>query len=258
MGAALVFTFVLGAWLGTAIAAVMLLVMRFRHGWWLVGAATLVLVAGVALGSGHQHRLTGGKRLLIWQSAISMIRNHPILGIGLDNFQHYYTPAHGDGVSPTAHDQSGRCSLGLGYIQKTHDALTEPCISHPHNLVLDLWLSTGIVGLVAFIALQAVFWSILWRARSVLTLSPVLLGAGGAMLAGLIHGMVDNGYFLVDLSALTWLLFAIASMYATSLPQEPTNGRWWNAFGRRGSGDPANRRSDWVRAVDSGPPGTSL
>ena len=136
MGVALVFTFVLGAWLGTAIAAVMVLLVRFRHGWWLIAAATFVLVAGVALGSGPAHRITGGKRLLIWQSAVEMIRDHPILGIGLDNFQHYYTPAHGDGVSPNAKDQSGQCEHGLGYIQDKHAALTEPCISHPHNLVL--------------------------------------------------------------------------------------------------------------------------
>src|SRR5581483_4254161 len=85
MLASLIFTFVLGAWLGTAIALVFLLLIRFRHGWWLVAAATLVLVAGVALGGGKAHSITEGKRLLIWQSAIHMGEANPILGIGMDN-----------------------------------------------------------------------------------------------------------------------------------------------------------------------------
>jgi len=45
----------------------------------------------------------------------------------------------------------------------------------------------------------------------------VLLGTGAAMLAGLLHGLVDNGYFLVDLSALMWLMFGIASMFSSAL-----------------------------------------
>lgn len=218
MLATLIFTFVLGAWLGTAIAVVMLLVVRFRHGWWLVAAATLVLTAGVALGSGKAHSVTEGKRISIWISAIHMIRDHPILGIGLDNFQTYYAPRSGDGVGLNAKQQSGRCKHGLGYMLK--NASNEPCFSHPHNFVLDFWLSTGIVGLAAFLWLQTVFWSILWRARALVNLSPVLLGTGGAMLASLLHGLVDNAYFLVDLSALMWLLFGVASMYATALTEQ--------------------------------------
>jgi putative inorganic carbon (HCO3(-)) transporter len=221
---ALIFTFVLGAWLGSAIAVVMVLLVRFRHGWWLVAAATFVLVIGVALGGGKAHSITEGKRLLIWQSAIHMIQANPILGIGMDNFQHWYAPRAGDGVGLNARDQSGRCQHGLGYIDNSSkDALSEPCFSHPHNLVLDFWLSTGIVGLAAFLWLQFVFWSVLWRARNVLSLSPALLGAGGAMLAGLLHGMVDNAYFLVDLSSLMWLLFALASMCSCAMI-EPTSG----------------------------------
>jgi len=215
MLAALIFTFVLGAWLGTAIAVVMVLLVRFQHGWWLVAAATLVLVAGVTLGSGSAHQITADKRLDIWQSAIHMIEDHPILGIGMDNFQHYYAPKHGDGVSLKALQESGRCQHGEGYMLPA--AWNEPCFSHPHNLILDFWLSTGIVGLVAFIWLQFVFWSILWKVRPLLTLSPVLLGAGGAMLAGLLHGLVDNGYFLVDLSTLMWLMFGIASMFSAAM-----------------------------------------
>jgi putative inorganic carbon (hco3(-)) transporter len=211
MCAALLVTFVLGAWLGTAVAAFAILLARFRPGWWVVAPAGLILVAGLALGLGKAHTVTAGNRMNIWRSAIHIIRDHPVLGIGPDNFQHYYAPIRGDNVSPRAHSPSGKCRHGLGYMEPAASA--EPCLSHPHDEFLDFWLSTGIVGLVAFISLEFVFWRVVWNHRRVLRDTPVLLGAGGAMLAGLLHGLVDNGYFLVDLGLLFWVLLALASLY---------------------------------------------
>jgi len=218
MGLVLVATFVLGAWLGTAIAVLAVLLVKFRPGWWVVAPAVVVLAAGLALGLGKAHSVTAGNRVDIWQSAIRMIHDHPILGIGPDNFQHYYAPVHGDNVGPNARWASGRCYHGLGYMEQA--AHSEPCLSHPHDEFLDFWLSTGIAGLAAFIWLQAVFWRIIWRRRNELGSLPVLLGAGTAMLASLLHGLVDNSYFLVDLSLIMWVLFGVASLSAIPMSTE--------------------------------------
>ena len=64
-------------------------------------------------------------RLRLWQSALEMVRDHPLWGIGLDQFLYLY---------PT-------------YMHP--DAWREPNLSHPHNLLLDFWLRLGLLGLVA-------------------------------------------------------------------------------------------------------------
>ena len=48
------------------------------------------------------------------------------------------------------------------------------------------------------------------------TFLPVLLaGSMAAMLAALIHGLVDNSYFLEDVALLFWMLCAFVSYAAT-------------------------------------------
>jgi O-antigen ligase len=116
-----------------------------------------------------------------------MLRDFPITGIGLDQF------------------------LWLNQSRYIDPRIwSERYASHPHNLMLDSWLSLGILGLALlglFIGLGAwiVFRSHTGRAH----LSPWQLGAIGCLAAGLGHGLVDNGYFLADLSAMTWLAIAL-------------------------------------------------
>ncbi len=226
MVVALVLTFSLGAWIAVAITTLAFLAVsftspgmavplllrspRFQLG---LGVLVILLIALIAAGSlsghlasafTHVHGITAGRRIDVWQSSLRMIRDHPIFGVGPDNFLHYYAPTHQRFIP---------CRHGLGYMQPSaHD---EPCLSHPHDEVLDLWLSVGLLGLFAFAWLQFVFWRVLWRKGAEILQTPVLLGAGAAMLAGLIHGLIDESYFLIDLSMLTWLFFAIASLSLT-------------------------------------------
>ena len=98
-------------------------------------------------------------RLRVWQSALQMILDHPITGLGLDQFLYAYR---------------GR------YIMP--DAWQEPNLSHPHNFLLDFWLRLGILGLIVFFWIQAIFWrqSIhLYRiTRKAVTPRPVDVRAG--------------------------------------------------------------------------------
>jgi O-antigen ligase len=239
---ALLFTFSRGAWLAIVVACLALAAIRAR-GRWIVAAAVLVGAAVLvyrgpqtidALRSGHSN--TVQRRFYLWQSSARMIRDHPIVGIGPDNFLHYYAPRH---------QLYLQCNPGLGYMDPR--ASVEPCLSHPHDEVLDLWLSTGILGLAAFVWLQVVFWRNAIAAfrtlgaqsdsgsgrgqadRDGLSGSPVVdpqtvptrvvrilvAGTMGAMLAGLIHGLVDNSYFLEDLSLVFWMFCAFISYLVT-------------------------------------------
>jgi O-antigen ligase len=90
----------------------------------------------------------------------------------------------------------------------------EPCLSHPHNVLLDFWLSTGILGLLSFLWLQLVFWRAVIRLQSFaarVRATPLLVGVMAAMAASLVHGLVDNSYFLEDLSIVFWLLCGYVS-----------------------------------------------
>jgi O-antigen ligase len=152
---------------------------------------------------------TAQRRLDIWRSSVNMLRDHPVLGVGPDNFLHYYAPTRKEDL------WQRECTPGVGYMMP--DAGAEPCLSHPHNEFLDFWLSSGVLGLGAFIWIEIAFWRCalqVWR-RAGSTLDRVLLlGTMGAMLAGLLHGLVDNSYFLMDLSIIFWLLCAYVGKQA--------------------------------------------
>jgi hypothetical protein len=195
-----------GAWLGVGFGMLVVLSLTFGWGRYLLLACGLVLIAALAVkGPSVVHVFRGGQtattqyRLAVWDSAWRMAREHPIFGIGPDNFIHYYAPRH-DPYMP--------CVAGLGYLEQA--AANDPCLSHPHNLVLDFWLSAGLLGLATGVWLQFAFWrlAVVGLRQASGARRAVALGAAGAMAASLVHGLVDNFYFLMDLSILFWLLCA--------------------------------------------------
>jgi len=184
-----------GAWLGAlaALAVLTLPVLRARFGGRaapaLVGMG-VVLAALAGLGLTVRGDVAGGStpvRLLLWQEAIGYIRLHP-LGIGLDQFLHYHDPS------------SGRSLIDPSLI-----GTSEQYAAHPHNVLLDTWLRLGPLGLAAFGWLLVRFFNA-GRAR---LREPVVLGALAAMTAALVHGLVDNFYFVPDLALAFWLLIAL-------------------------------------------------
>lgn len=124
-------------------------------------------------------------RFAIWRASLRMIRDHPITGVGLDQFLYQYWRRY---VEPSG--------------------WPERYTSHPHNLILDVWLSLGIVGLAVFAWIAAGVAREIWRARRVAPRDAIAAGAVAALVGGLAHGMVDNGFFLPDLAVLTWAFVA--------------------------------------------------
>lgn len=123
----------------------------------------------------------------IYHYSIELLKLHPILGIGLGEFQKM--------VENISISNLGFQMYGLSY------AL------HPHNLFLALWLNLGLLGLIAFIyLLGSFFWQLGRRGGDILLLSSTF----AAMVAILIHGLVDTTYFKNDLSVIFWLLLAIS------------------------------------------------
>ncbi len=172
-----------------SLAAVLILIWGRKAllplgGLFAVGAAGFAL----ALQSARFARLldftsgTNFARIRVWQSALNIIRDQPLTGIGPDQFLYAFRSKY---ILP--------------------DAWQEPDLSHPHNFILDLWARLGLFGVFIFIAIQAAFWSTALRAyrfyRTRDNLSYALvIGAMGSMVNLLAHGLVDNSIYVQDLT----------------------------------------------------------
>lgn len=175
-----------------ALATVLLLWHPRRGGLILAGLVVLGLIALPILsqiprlqGILNLQRTSSLVRTQLWTASVSLIREHPITGVGLDQFLYAYRSRY---ILP--------------------EAWAEPDLSHPHNVLLDFWVRLGIAGVAAFAVLQSAFWRAgikawrrFWRVppRDPL-LAAVLIGACGAMANVLAHGLVDNSYFVTDLA----------------------------------------------------------
>jgi O-antigen ligase len=142
-------------------------------------------------------------RPLLWDSAWGMIADNPVLGIGPDNFLYHYP----DYIRP--------------------EAWAEPNISHAHNIALDTWLTLGIPGLVVLAAVLAVY-ARTWRAalrRATSGSRAFVYGLGGAMVATLVHGIVDSSLYLPELAATFWVVVALTVMLAVPPSVSPSAAR---------------------------------
>jgi O-antigen ligase len=186
MGGAILLTYSRGAWLlGVPASLVFLAAVRARRVL-LPLAAVLVLAAllvAIVAGPGRLTSLldtTEGTtffRLQLWRSSWAMIRDHPLLGVGLDNFLYQYRTHY---VLPSAWEEYN--------------------LSHPHNVVMDFWLRLGLPGLVVWLLLLVCFFRRAWRTFRLRGSQGILaLGLMAAMVNLVVHGLVDNAFFLVDL-----------------------------------------------------------
>ncbi|MGI5837081.1 MAG: O-antigen ligase family protein [Chloroflexota bacterium] len=194
LAVALGLTFSVGAWLATLLAVCVITLLWKKRAILVLAAAVAALsVAALPLLSiervSSHFSITRGTsfiRLHLWQSSLQMVRDHPLLGVGMDNFLYHYRGS---------------------YIME--EAVAEPNLSHPHNIVLNFWLQMGVLGIIAtgwLLVALARSWLHLWRAASQSMDRALLAGIAGAMVDFLAHGMVDNSYFLVDMAFHFWLL----------------------------------------------------
>lgn len=160
---------------------------------WILGGAILVGGALALLWFATTERFqslfqtgtgTGFFRVAVWTSAVEMLRDHPLLGVGLDNFLYEYPK----------------------YILP--DAWREPNLSHPHNFVLDFWTRLGFFGVLLLGALAILFFRRAWndfKTTEHLYARALLLGLMASMVNFLAHGLIDAAYFYVDLAYVFWL-----------------------------------------------------
>jgi len=131
----------------------------------------------------------------LWKSTLEMIRDHPLFGVGPDNFLYAYR-----------------------YRYLRPEAWQESALSHPHNFILDFAARLGLIGLGTFIWIQISFWRITYR-LSHITDQPMTralaIGLSASMIDFLAHGLVDASYFVVDLAFVFMLTLALVERMKT-------------------------------------------
>jgi putative inorganic carbon (HCO3(-)) transporter len=156
------------------------------------------------------HQGTVSERFTYWKAALLIIRDHFFLGTGPASFRLLYN------IRSPNYPHKGDDSYALKALGDQPFPLTfDPGISHPHNLVLDFWISSGLLGLAALGWLLGAFTTRIIRLYRLCVgvqhgalLQRLLLGIAGGMLTLVIHGMVDNSYFLPDLAFIFWFFIA--------------------------------------------------
>jgi O-antigen ligase len=202
---AMVLTLSRAAYAALAVLAVVLVLSvpsrRLRLG--VVGALALVLLVVLELPFINQRLGTLNHsvelRLSIYNQAVSMLKQRPILGAGISGFPIRVAPFRPQG---------------------------QEIELYPHDLWLTSWSELGLLGLIAF---AAIFFGLLWRGWRARTRAqdiyrPVIWGSVGALLLYLVHGLFDSPYWKNDLSVEFWLIAAlqvIAIRGAKAAAQEP-------------------------------------
>lgn len=195
--AALFFTKSYAAWIavlaGFSLALLLWVRKKGRKQFWLTFATMMVLglgLVGSQLGSEKftqflefSERSSSSVRIQIYEISAELLKQHPVLGIGLGQFEQQY-------------QEVAVSTLG--------EAPFEWNMLHPHNIFLAFWLNMGLLGLVSFIWLCGK--AFLWlteedaKERHLAALMLVVM---------VVHGFFDTPYFKNDLAFQFWLLMAM-------------------------------------------------
>ncbi len=116
---------------------------------------------------------SASRRMPMNEATFSIIRQHPVIGAGMNNFPEFFHKL----------DTTGKSRI----IKEKHVV---------HNMFLWVWAETGIIGLLAFlgifgttviVSLNLLFYVEPWK-------KALLIGVVAGLLAHLAHGLVDPGF----------------------------------------------------------------
>ncbi len=184
-----------GGYFALAVMALILAIVN-RYRWYLLPAvilfgAAISRVPAIASRLAHEFNLSDPQntfvsRVNLWQATLRMLRDHPIFGGGLFGFAKSIQPYRG--------------------------GVYEENLIYPHNIVLNMWTETGLLGLVGFIWLLVQAFRVSWTGwtSGPAAWRPIQLGIVLAMVAIIVHGMVDVPYFKNDLALEFWTFLGLA------------------------------------------------
>lgn len=192
---AIIFSITKGAWVGVAAGCFVAALLHFKNQKKIVLGVGVVLAAVVLSITPLRSKVldefllqspSGQIRRVVWQETVALLKDHPIAGAGLAGYQMalvpYHNPWHKD-ITPYAIE----------------------IFLYPHNVILNFWVELGLVGVIVFVWLLVVFFREAWKKRDTMLAQMAI----AAMVALLVHGLVDVPYFKNDLAVLFWIIMAL-------------------------------------------------
>ncbi len=203
------------------------------------------------------------KRPWLWLSAIDMIHDRPWLGFGMDNWLCYYSDSWANVcLFPPPHkpgwnlDKRGHYNafppdklhaywiLHSPFTGKSTGMADEPTLSHPHNNFLQVWVSMGVFGLLAYVAVLIFFYRLLACILAFLDSKQpanssqwrwMTIGVGASMLASLVQGQIDSSFLEQDLSFCFWMLLIVLLLirWQIAMPWSLMIPLRWQKFARK-------------------------
>ena len=119
-------------------------------------------------------------RLNLWQSGMKAIKSSPVFGLGLKGFANNY--------------QTFQTNKTLD----THN--------FPHNIFLNFWVETGIMGVISFMGLIGLLIYNGLKSKQ----NTFQLGVALCFITLISQGMFDNPYFKNDLALMFWIIISFA------------------------------------------------
>jgi O-antigen ligase len=144
--------------------------------------------------SGRVHRIG-------WSESWTMLKDHPLFGAGLSGY-------------PTA-------------VAPYHHAQGVEIFQYPHNLFLAAWSELGLIGLIGMVMILVwFFWSAIRiiRMHSQFGVASKAAALAAAIIAILVHGLVDAPYFKNDLAMMFWLFMVLMAHYSQRYESPKDNG----------------------------------
>ena len=192
----------LGAWIGLWVGLLLIVGIDRNMRWGGLSAMVASLVGGwfFLQRTGHMQKLFSlssiGRtdRWLMWQAAINMIRDRPLLGHGVNTFMANYM----------AYWVGG-----------------EPVPRYAHNCFLQITAETGVLGFVTFVwvlgAMIWLWWRVLRSVGSQRDSRMLLLGLSGGLVAFLVQSSMDTNFYSLRQATLFWTLSGLATGLALTM-----------------------------------------
>ncbi|MCM0758019.1 O-antigen ligase family protein [Sporomusa sphaeroides DSM 2875] len=204
--AALIYNGTRGAWVAVAITfSVYGMITVKRNKYILPSIIILFIMTGIVLGMNpaFQNRVqsitdlnnqSNKERILLWKSSWNIIKDHPLTGVGSNNFRILYQEKY---ILPEA---------------------KEPHLTHAHNNFIHIAAEAGILGLTGFVCLFGYILKFSWRQWRACPENIFALGCFLVTISLLLQGLTEFNFFHSRVMRLYWLIVGFMLAYYKIYP----------------------------------------
>lgn len=165
---------------------------RVKKGILLAGAVFVAAAVSysIYIGLANPLKMIGGERFMMWGSSFHMWLDHPLAGIGLDEWQAAYAegPYH-----PAASREAGQVM--------------------PHNVFVYFFATAGTIGGAAYLAYCGLMLSWLVNGTKKLAANPFSWALLFMFIAATMHGLTDQTFILKLTGRIFYMLLAVGILF---------------------------------------------